>query len=101
MDRRGRLVGEARGQADGYDMMVLRLTNSAITGDKPKLFITASLHAREYARSATRFAEHLVNGYGIDADATWILDHHEIHLMLQANPDGRKEAEVIVAQEHQ
>ncbi len=83
------------GQADGYDMMVLVLTNSAIAGDKPKLFITASLHAREYAPAelATRFAEHLVNGYGIDADATWILDHHEIHLMLQANPDGRKEAE--------
>ena len=83
------------GQLDGYDMMVLKLTNSAIAGDKPKLFITASIHAREYttAETATRFAEYLVNNYGVDADATWILDHHEIHLMLQANPDGRKEAE--------
>lgn len=27
------------------------------------------------------------------ADATWILDHHEVHLLLQANPDGRKKAE--------
>ena len=42
---------------------------------------------------ATRFAEYLVNNYGADADATWILDHHEIHLMLQMNPDGRKKAE--------
>ncbi|MEM7584534.1 MAG: M14 family zinc carboxypeptidase, partial [Acidobacteriota bacterium] len=24
---------------------------------------------------------------------TWLLDHHEVHLMLQANPDGRKQAE--------
>ncbi len=76
-------------------MMVLKLTNTAITGDKPKLFATASIHAREYtpAELATRFAEYLVNNYGVDADATWILDHHEVHLLLQANPDGRKEAE--------
>ena len=83
------------GQSDGYDMMVLKLTNSAIGGDKPKLFITAAIHAREYttAEMATRFAEYLVNNYGTDADATWILDHHEVHLILQMNPDGRKEAE--------
>jgi hypothetical protein len=24
---------------------------------------------------------------------TWLLDHHEVHLMLQSNPDGRKQAE--------
>ena len=79
----------------GYDMMVLKLTNSAIPGPKPKLFITSSIHAREYAPAElmTRFAEHLVNNYGIDADVTWLLDWHEIHLMLQANPDGRKQAE--------
>jgi carboxypeptidase T len=83
------------GQADGYDMMVLKLTNSAISGPKPVLFVTASIHAREYtpAELTTRFAEYLINNYNIDADATWLLDQHEIHLMLQANPDGRKEAE--------
>ncbi len=86
---------KSAGQLDGYDMMVLKLTNSTITGAKPKLFITAAIHAREYttAETATRFAEYLVNNYGVNPDATWILDHHEIHLMLQANPDGRKEAE--------
>ncbi len=79
----------------GYDMMVLRLTNLAIGGDKPKLFINAAIHAREYttAELVTRFAEMLVNGYGVDPDITWILDHHEVHLMLQTNPDGRKQAE--------
>lgn len=83
------------GQADGYDMMALKLTNSQIPGDKPKLFITASIHAREYtpAELATRFAEYLVSNYNVDADATWLLDHHEVHLILQTNPDGRKEAE--------
>ncbi|MFZ2359021.1 MAG: M14 family zinc carboxypeptidase [Anaerolineae bacterium] len=83
------------GGLPGYDMGVLVLTNSAVPGPKPKLFITASIHAREYtpAELATRFAELLVNGYGVDPDATWILDHHEVHLMLHTNPDGRKQAE--------
>ncbi|MFX0199234.1 MAG: M14 family zinc carboxypeptidase [Candidatus Hodarchaeota archaeon] len=80
----------------GYDMMVLRLTNSAIIDpNKPKIFLTGAIHAREYttAELVTRLAEYLVNNYGTDADATWMLDHHEIHIMLQANPDGRKQAE--------
>jgi carboxypeptidase T len=34
-----------------------------------------------------------MNGHGNNADATWILDHHEVHLMLHTNPDGRKRAE--------
>lgn len=79
----------------GYDLRVLRLTNEAISTSKPALLITASIHAREYtpAELATRFAEYLVANYGIDADVTWLLDYHEIHLMLQSNPDGRKRAE--------
>ncbi|MCB8943256.1 MAG: PKD domain-containing protein [Ardenticatenaceae bacterium] len=79
----------------GYDMNVLRLTNAAITGPKPKLLILGSIHAREYtaAEMATRFAEYLLANYGVDPDVTWLLDYHEIHLVLQANPDGRKTAE--------
>lgn len=82
--------------SEGYDINVLILTNQEnTTPDKPILFVTSAIHAREYttAELMTRFAEYLVNNYGTDADATWILDHHEIHLMLQANPDGRKQAE--------
>ncbi len=87
------------GGLPGYDMMVLKLTNSAVPGPKPKLFITAAIHAREYttAELVTRFGELLVSGYGADPDATWILDHHEVHLMLHANPDGRKLAEAGVS----
>jgi carboxypeptidase T len=79
----------------GYDMKVLKLTNSAVPGPKPILFITSAIHAREYATAplVLEFARWLVNGYGTNADATWIMDHHEVHLMLQANPDGRKKAE--------
>ena len=79
----------------GYDLYVLRLTNAGVPGPKPQLFITAAVHAREYttAELTTRFAEYLVDNYGLDADATWLLDYHEIHLLLHANPDGRKRAE--------
>lgn len=92
------LVGQSweklNGQG-GHDIGVLKLTNKAITGNKPKLFINSAIHAREYTTAplVLDFARWLVNGYGTDADATWILDHHEVHLMLQTNPDGRKKAE--------
>jgi len=86
---------ETPGGAEGYDLMVLKLTNSAIAGDKPKIFIMSALHARELATAElnARFAEYLASNYGIDADVTWLLDYHEIHLLLHANPDGRKHAE--------
>lgn len=79
----------------GYDLWVLKLTNQNIVGTKPKLFVMSAIHARELttAELITRFAEYLVQSYGTDADVSWILDHHEIHLLLQSNPDGRKQAE--------
>jgi hypothetical protein len=79
----------------GYDINVLKLTNQSTTGTKPKLFINSAIHAREYATAPLNldFARWLLEGYDNDADATWILDNHEVHLMLQTNPDGRKRAE--------
>jgi len=79
----------------GYDLRVLKLTNSAIPGPKPALFVMSSVHAREYtpAELNTRFAEYLISHYGTDPDVTWLLDYQEVHLLLQANPDGRKQAE--------
>jgi carboxypeptidase T len=80
---------------EGWPLRVLRLGNSAVAGDKPKLFAMSAVHAREYttAEVMTRFAEQLVAGHGVDPEATWLLDHNEFHLLLQANPDGRKRAE--------
>lgn len=84
---------------DGYDLGALVLTNSTNSGvngePKPVLMIMAAMHARELttAETATRFAEFLINGYGIDPDITWVLDHTEIHILPQQNPDGRKQAE--------
>jgi carboxypeptidase T len=79
----------------GYDIYVLKLTNQNVAGPKPKLFVNSAIHAREYTTAPLNlaFARWLLEGYGVNADATWILDHHEIHLMLHTNPDGRKKAE--------
>ncbi len=83
------------GGAPGYDLRVLKLTNPVMAGPKPRFFVMSSIHAREYAPAElnTRFAEYLIDHYGVDPDVTWLLDYNEVHLLLQANPDGRKEAE--------
>lgn len=82
-------------RSNGYDLRVLKLTNSKKGGNKPKMFVMASIHAREYtpAELCTRFAEYLASNYGLDADVTWLLDYSEIHLLPVPNPDGRKMAE--------
>ncbi len=82
----------------GYDMMVLKITNQNINGDKPVLFVHSAMHAREYTTAALNleFAKKLLNEYESDADARMLVDHHEIHLMFHMNPDGRKHAETGV-----
>jgi hypothetical protein len=82
----------------GYRMRALELTNArtnAALPNKPTMVVFASIHAREYtpAELLTRFGEWLVNGYGRDAQATWLMDNFKFDLVLQANPDGRKKAE--------
>jgi carboxypeptidase T len=83
------------GGENGYDLQTLVLTNENIPGPKPKFYLMSAIHAREYttAELATRFAEHLVANYDVDADITWLLDYFELHLTPIANPDGRKIAE--------
>ncbi len=83
----------------GYALTVAVATNAARPGPKPRLFVMASVHAREYtpAELATRFIEDLVLGHGNDAEATWLLDRFEVHALLQANPDGRKRAEAGIS----
>lgn len=84
--------------AQGYDMRALRITNFATLAsdpNRPAMVLFGSIHAREYgpAELTTRFAEWLVNNYGTDPEATWLVDHNDFRLVLEANPDGRKIAE--------
>ncbi|MDZ4356267.1 MAG: M14 family zinc carboxypeptidase, partial [Variovorax sp.] len=74
--------------------------NQSTIKDKkvPRMVTTSSIHAREYtpAEISTRFAEWLIKNYGTDPTATWLLNNNEFHLILHANPDGRKLAEQAV-----
>jgi hypothetical protein len=83
------------GAPHGYDLLALRLTNQATAGPKPVFFLLAAIHARELttAEIATRFISHLLTGYQVDPDITWLLNEHEIVVVPMANPDGRKLAE--------
>lgn len=87
----------SRNAGAGYPMRVLRLTNSATDASisKANMVLLASIHAREYtpAELLTRFGEWLVDHYGVNGEATWLLDNFRFHLVLQGNPDGRKKAE--------
>lgn len=78
--------------AGGDDLLALRLTNKALGGEKPVFFLMAAIHAREIATDdvALRFARWLLEGYGRDAEATFLLDEHEIVVVPLANPDGRR-----------
>ncbi|HPC82278.1 MAG TPA: M14 family zinc carboxypeptidase [Thermoanaerobaculaceae bacterium] len=83
------------GGPPGYDLWALRVTSAAIPGPKPRFFLVAEVHAREYttAETAIRFVEFLLERYGVDPDVTWLLDRCELHVVPMANPDGRKFAE--------
>ena len=60
---------KTQSSSNGHDVYVLKITNKDKTGDKPVLFLSCAIHAREYAtaETCTRFAEMLVEGYDIDA----------------------------------
>lgn len=86
------------GGAEGYDLEALTIENPAVPGPKAPFVMIGAIHAREYATAeiVTRFAEHLLAGYGTDPERTWLIDHSVIHLLPQTNPDGRKRAEAGV-----
>ncbi len=94
---------KTRGFADGRDLKVLCITrlrpgDCALDpgSDKPRFFALAAVHARELstAEIAWRWIDHLVNGYDVDPDVTFLLDTTEVWVVPIANPDGR----VIVEQ---
>lgn len=90
---------KTRNASLGYDLSGISLTNNSVPGSKPKFFLQAGIHARELVppEIATRFIEYLLTNYGIDADATWLLDENEIIVIPIVNPDGRKLAETSLS----
>lgn len=85
----------ANAQPGGDDIYALVLGNQNSPHQKAPFVLMAAQHARELAtaETAARFAEWLVENYDTDPTARWLLDHREIHVIAQQNPDGRREAE--------
>jgi hypothetical protein len=75
---------------NGFDLWALRITNIATPGPKPVFFLIANVHAREIATPevAMRFISWLLDGYGVNPDATWMVDRLTIYVIAEANPDG-------------
>ncbi|KAL3778972.1 hypothetical protein ACHAW5_006276 [Stephanodiscus triporus] len=80
----------------GYDILALKITgNLANVTTKGIFFIMSGIHPRELTppELASRWVNILINGYGVDADITAMLDSTEIHVVPQSNPDARQVAE--------
>jgi hypothetical protein len=73
-----------------YDLVAVKVTNPQVTCEKPVFFLMAGIHAREITTPevALRFLQWLVDGYGVDPDATWLVDWTEIWIVPVANPEG-------------
>ena len=80
---------------EGRPIQVLQLGREVETNTKPRLVLVSGLQANALAPVELNllFAETLLNAYGEDANASWLLDQTEIHLILVVNPDGRLVAE--------
>mmetsp|Transcript_24789 Transcript_24789/g.44557 ORF Transcript_24789/g.44557 Transcript_24789/m.44557 type:complete len:593 (+) Transcript_24789:138-1916(+) len=94
----GRAYGKYDIPTGGYDIYVVKITDSNSdrkSQKKGKMLITSGVHAREWAppELLARYIELMVNGYDVNADITWIMQHTEIHAILYVNPDGRWMAE--------
>lgn len=86
----------------GYDLYAIRVSNEAISGtstiadgvitqgSKPVFFLMANIHSREITTPelAMNMLDWLLDGYGQNADATWLVDWHEVWIIPTANPDG-------------
>jgi predicted deacylase len=67
-----------------------RVQASAEAGPRPRLLVTAQIHAVEYIGSyvARDIAHRLAEGYGRDADVTTLLDRADVWMVPLLNPDG-------------
>ncbi|WP_139488058.1 M14 family metallopeptidase [Brevibacillus dissolubilis] len=83
---------------EGQPILAMKLTNERNNADKPKSLWIGGTHAREIAPPEVMLAyiDRLLNGYGTDADATWMLDSREVWIVPVLNPDGHRKAEQLL-----
>ncbi|CAB9517442.1 Mast cell carboxypeptidase A [Seminavis robusta] len=78
----------------GFDIkiMVLSAPTSDPAVNKVDMMVVAGHHSRELPppEAVMKWATLLLEGFGKDADLTWILERTNIHIVPIANPDGRQ-----------
>lgn len=96
---RWEVIGESwlasQGNPGGDQIHALVIGNQNSAHAQEPLIIMAAQHARELAtaEAAARFAEWLLQNHATDPTARWLLDHREIHIIAQQNPDARRAVE--------
>ncbi len=76
---------------EGRDIPVIKISDNVGTDEsEPEVLIMGCHHARELmsVEQPLKFAEHLLNSYGSDADVTSMVDGREIWIAPCINPDG-------------
>ncbi|MCX7847575.1 MAG: M14 family zinc carboxypeptidase [bacterium] len=73
-----------------HDLLALCITATNTPGPKPVFFLMAAIHAREITTPelAIRFAHWLLEGYGHDPDATWLVNEQETWIVPLVNPEA-------------
>lgn len=77
--------------SSGRKLLIVKLTSSNTQNQlKPLFLYTSTMHGDETAGYILmlRLIDHLLSGYGLDPEATWILDNMEIWISPLTNPDG-------------
>ncbi|MBK7269122.1 MAG: immune inhibitor A [Flavobacteriales bacterium] len=75
----------------GRPIHFVRISDSpSVDEDEPEVLYTALHHAREPVGAAQLlfFMWHLLESYGTDAEATYLIDHRELYFVPCINPDG-------------
>ncbi len=75
---------------NGYDLLVLHITNRSISGTKPVFWYDTGIHSREIGTPevSMRYISWLLDNYNTNADAHWLVDYQDIWIMPMVNPDG-------------
>lgn len=76
---------------DGHNIYALRISSAPdVEQDKPNLVVSANTHSGELATIEIPLytAEKLLSGYGVDPVLTQLVDHNQIWILPNLNPDG-------------
>lgn len=85
---------------EGRPIQAIKITNSQSTAGKPKSLWIGGTHAREISPPEVMmsYVDLLLEGYGNDADVTWMLDTREVWIVPVLNADGHLKAEQLINQ---